>query len=77
MPIVSIVRAQESVDILELAGSSHVLHVPEMLGQALGLVGRVAGEELIATLAGQHHAHVLASRSSLAAWVLRDPSAAM
>lgn len=35
VPLVSVVRSAESVDILELAGSSHVLHVPEMLGRAL------------------------------------------
>jgi voltage-gated potassium channel len=35
VPIVSIVRAPESIDILELAGSTHVLHVPAMLGGAL------------------------------------------
>ena len=33
--VVSIVRSADSVDILELAGSTHVLHVPEMLGRAL------------------------------------------
>jgi voltage-gated potassium channel len=57
-PLVSIVRSAESLDILELAGSSHVLHVPEMLGRALarrtlggdgraGVIGRF-GELLIA-----------------------------
>lgn len=35
VPLVSVVRSADSVDILELAGSSHVLHVPEMLGRAL------------------------------------------
>src|SRR5690606_19038213 len=35
VPIVSVVRAAESVDILELAGAARVLQVPEMLGQAL------------------------------------------
>ncbi|HEX2081851.1 MAG TPA: NAD-binding protein [Longimicrobium sp.] len=58
VPLVSIVRSAESVDILELAGSSHVLHVPEMLGRALarrtlggdgraGIIGRF-GDLLIA-----------------------------
>lgn len=58
VPLVSIVRSADSVDILELAGSSHVLHVPEMLGRALarrtlggdgraGVIGRF-GELLIA-----------------------------
>lgn len=35
VPIVSVVRAPDSVDILQLAGSCCVLQVPEMLGQAL------------------------------------------
>lgn len=35
VPLVSVVRSADSVDILEMAGSSHVLHVPEMLGRAL------------------------------------------
>ncbi|HEU4558690.1 MAG TPA: NAD-binding protein [Longimicrobium sp.] len=58
VPVVSVVRSAESVDILELAGSSHVLHVPEMLGRALarrtlggdgraGIIGRF-GDLLIA-----------------------------
>jgi Trk K+ transport system NAD-binding subunit len=58
VPLVSIVRSADSVDILELAGSSHVLHVPEMLGRALarrtlggdgraGIIGQF-GELLIA-----------------------------
>jgi voltage-gated potassium channel len=58
VPLVSIVRSAESVAILELAGSSHVLHVPEMLGRALarrtlggdgraGIIGRF-GDLLIA-----------------------------
>ncbi len=58
VPVVSVVRSADSVDILELAGSSHVLHVPEMLGRALarrtlggdgraGVIGRF-GELVIA-----------------------------
>ena len=58
VPLVSIVRSADSVAILELAGSSHVLHVPELLGRALarrtlggdgraGIIGRF-GELLIA-----------------------------
>ncbi len=35
VPVVSIARAPESLDILELAGSTHVLHLPEMLGRSL------------------------------------------
>jgi voltage-gated potassium channel len=35
VPIVSFARAAESVDVLELAGSSHVLQLTEMLGRSL------------------------------------------
>ena len=35
VPIVSLARAPESVDVLELAGSSHVLQLAEMLGRSL------------------------------------------
>jgi voltage-gated potassium channel len=35
IPIVSFARAPESVDVLELAGSSHVLQLTEMLGRSL------------------------------------------
>lgn len=35
VPIVAIARAPESVDVLELAGSSHVLQLTEMLGRSL------------------------------------------
>lgn len=35
VPIVSIADSPDSVDILELAGSSHVIHLPQMMGQAL------------------------------------------
>jgi Trk K+ transport system NAD-binding subunit len=35
VPIVSFARAPESVDVLELAGSSHVLQLTEMLGRSL------------------------------------------
>jgi voltage-gated potassium channel len=35
VPIVSLARAAESVDVLELAGSSHVLQLTEMLGRSL------------------------------------------
>ena len=58
VPLVSVVRSPDSVDILQLAGSSAVLHLPEMLGRALarrtlagdgraGIIGRF-GELLIA-----------------------------
>lgn len=51
VPVVSIVRSADSVDILELAGSSHVLHVPEMLGRALAR--RTMGGDLRASLIGR------------------------
>ena len=51
VPLVSIVRSADSVDILELAGSSHVLHVPEMLGRALAR--RTLGGDVRASLIGQ------------------------
>ena len=35
VPIVSFARANESIDVLELAGSSHVLQLTEMLGRSL------------------------------------------
>lgn len=51
VPLVSIVRSADSVDILELAGSSHVLHVPEMLGRALAR--RTLGGDVRASVIGQ------------------------
>jgi Trk K+ transport system NAD-binding subunit len=51
VPLVSIVRSADSVDILELAGSSHVLHVPEMLGRALAR--RTLGGDGRASVIGQ------------------------
>ena len=48
-PIVSIARAPDSVDILELAGAAHVVHLPEMLGRALArrtLGGDVRANEI-------------------------------
>ncbi|CAN5708292.1 NAD-binding protein [soil metagenome] len=35
VPIVSVARAPESIDIMELAGSTQVIHLPEMLGRSL------------------------------------------
>ena len=51
VPLVSIVRSADSVDILELAGSSHVLHVPEMLGRALAR--RTLGGDVRASVIGR------------------------
>ncbi|HEX8360694.1 MAG TPA: NAD-binding protein, partial [Longimicrobium sp.] len=51
VPIVSVVRSADSVDILELAGSTHVLHTPEMLGSALAR--RTLGGDLRASVIGR------------------------
>ncbi|HWK90584.1 MAG TPA: NAD-binding protein, partial [Longimicrobium sp.] len=51
VPLVSVVRSPDSVDILELAGSSHVLHVPEMLGRALAR--RTMGGDVRASVIGR------------------------
>jgi len=51
VPIVSVVRSADSVDILELAGSTHVLHAPEMLGRALAR--RTLGGDMRASTIGQ------------------------
>jgi Trk K+ transport system NAD-binding subunit len=51
VPIVSIVRSADSVDILELAGSTHVLHAPELLGRALAR--RTLGGDMRASTIGQ------------------------
>lgn len=51
VPIVSVSRAPDSVDILELAGSSHVLNLPRMLGRALAR--RTLGGDVRANVIGQ------------------------
>jgi len=51
VPIVSFARAPESVDILELAGSSHVLQLSEMLGRALAR--RAMGGDVRANVIGR------------------------
>jgi voltage-gated potassium channel len=58
VPIVSVVRAQESIDILELAGSSHVLHMPELLGRALAR--RTLGGDTRASVIGRFGELVIA-----------------
>ncbi len=58
VPIVSLVRAQESIDILELAGSTQVLHVPEMLGSALAR--RTLGGDRRASIIGRFGELVIA-----------------
>lgn len=49
VPIVAIASAQASIDILELAGCSHVLQLAEMLGQSLArrVLGRDARSHVI------------------------------
>jgi Trk K+ transport system NAD-binding subunit len=51
MPIVSFARASESVDVLELAGASHVLQLTEMLGRSLAR--RTIGGDVRANVIGR------------------------
>jgi Trk K+ transport system NAD-binding subunit len=51
VPIVSFARANESVDVLELAGSSHVLQLTEMLGRSLAR--RTVAGDVRANVIGQ------------------------
>lgn len=51
VPIVAVANARESVDILELAGSSHVLQLTEELGR--GLAGRALGGDARANIVGR------------------------
>jgi voltage-gated potassium channel len=51
VPIVSVSRAPDSVDIMELAGSSHVINLPQMLGRALSR--RTLGGDVRANVIGQ------------------------
>jgi voltage-gated potassium channel len=51
VPIVTIARAPESLDILELAGSTQVVHLPEMLGRSLAR--RALGGDVRANLIGR------------------------
>jgi voltage-gated potassium channel len=51
VPIVAFCRAPESADILELAGSSHVLQLADMLGRSLAR--RALGGEARATVIGR------------------------
>ncbi len=51
VPIVSLARAQESIDILELAGSTRVLQLAEMLGRSLAR--RTLGGETRANVIGR------------------------
>jgi voltage-gated potassium channel len=49
LPIATLARKPESVDVLELAGSNHVVQLPDMLGRALAR----------STLAGEQRANVI------------------
>ena len=51
LPIVAFARAPESVDVLELAGSSHVLQLTEMLGRSLAR--RTIGGDVRANVIGR------------------------
>jgi voltage-gated potassium channel len=51
VPIVAPVRAPESVDVLQLAGSSHVLQLTEMLGRSLAR--RAIGGDIRANVIGR------------------------
>ncbi len=51
VPIVAVARAPESVDILELAGATNVLHLPDMLGRSLAR--RTLGGDVRANVVGQ------------------------
>jgi voltage-gated potassium channel len=58
VPIASVARAPESIDILELAGSSRVLHLPDMLGRSLAR--RTLGGETRAGVIGRFGELVIA-----------------
>ncbi|HEX6927593.1 MAG TPA: NAD-binding protein [Longimicrobiaceae bacterium] len=51
VPIVSVSRAPDSVDIMQLAGSSHVINLPTMLGRALSR--RTLGGDVRANVIGR------------------------
>jgi Trk K+ transport system NAD-binding subunit len=58
VPVVAVVRAVDAVDILELAGASQVIHLPEMLGRALAR--RTLGGDVRANVIGQFGELVIA-----------------
>ena len=58
VPIVALARAPESVDILELAGASHVLQLADMLGRSLAR--RALGGEARAGVVGRFDGLVIA-----------------
>jgi voltage-gated potassium channel len=51
LPVVAVARAPESIDILELAGSTQVIHLPEMLGRSLAR--RTMGGDVRANVIGR------------------------
>jgi Trk K+ transport system NAD-binding subunit len=67
VPIIATANSPASVDILELAGCTHVLQVAEMLGQALAR--RILGGETLAHVIGEidqlHVAEALVTGTSL------------
>jgi voltage-gated potassium channel len=58
VPIIATVRAPESVDVLQLAGSSHVLQLTEMLGRSLAR--RALGGDVRASEIGRFDELILA-----------------
>ena len=58
VPIMSVARRYASVDVLQLAGSNHVLQLSEMLGQALAR--RVSGSDAAAHVIGEFDALLFA-----------------
>lgn len=61
VPIVSTADSMDSVDILELAGSSRVIHLPEMMGQSL--MRRITGVDARSHLIGNFGELLIAEAS--------------
>jgi voltage-gated potassium channel len=51
VPVVTVARAPESIDIMQLAGSTQVIHLPEMLGRSLAR--RTMGGDMRANVIGR------------------------
>jgi Trk K+ transport system NAD-binding subunit len=62
VPIVATANAPASVDILELAGCTHVLQLGEMMGQAM--VQRILGGDTMAHVAGQFRELLIAEATT-------------
>jgi Trk K+ transport system NAD-binding subunit len=58
IPVVAVARAPESIDIMELAGSTQVVHLPEMLGRSLAR--RTMGGDARANVIGRFGELVIA-----------------